>query len=422
MSRFKFIFSIFSFVCACIYMIYWNSNKIEVLYSLCFFNLAYSLIPLIKHKDSPYLGPIFFILSYVVYSLLIGRYLYPDLASSINSVIDYEFDFLGLFILFLFIFGFTFFINEHNEKNIIILPQTRSSKNIAISFLCISMALILQFIFMEPVQGNRGNYSPIYEYSVVFCIPALYYSLRHKYFKFFIILVLIFMIFRDFSLGHRALGVQLTMLIYALYFYKFYTFKRLLICFFIALLIFNYVASFRSDFIFNLDSVFSSISYLLTEQLLASNTAYFAWVASLTFLSVQTLVPFSEIMVNFVNFLISMIIPGTFGESLYTISKEYYQHVNGGILPIYMFYYLNFAAIPFITFILAFYFNLIKTNHKNTFKILLFIYIFVTSPRWLIYAPTGLFRGAAIFSLIVIAIFMFKYLLSLMYLKKIKNV
>jgi len=422
MTKLKFyLILIASFPC-CFYYIYWNSTNIEVLKILCLINLAFSLIPLFLHRRSPYLGPIFLVLSYVIYSIFIGRYFSPELAPAINAVIDYEFDFLGLFITFLFIFFFTFFLKSHQKIVLTIEPVSKSSKNIIISLGCIFVALCLQFIFMERVDGARGNYSPIYEYSIVFCIPALFYSLRNKYFKFFIISILIFMILRDFSLGHRATGVQITLLIYALYLYKFYSLKRFSFSFFLAIFLFNFIASFRNDFIFSFDNLTESMVYLFNDQFLSSSTAFFAWVASLTFLSVQTLVPYSEILTNFLDFIISMIIPGTYGNSLYMISKEYYQHQNGGLLPLYMFYYLNYAAIPFIAIVLAFYFNLIKTKKTTTFKSLLFIYIFVTSPRWLIYSPTGLFRGAAIFSIIILLIFMFKYALNMFYVKRSQNV
>ena len=123
MTKLKFyLILIASFPC-CFYYIYWNSTNIEVLKILCLINLAFSLIPLFLHRRSPYLGPIFLVLSYVIYSIFIGRYFSPELAPAINAVIDYEFDFLGLFITFSFHIFFHIFFKESSKDS----PNYRAS-------------------------------------------------------------------------------------------------------------------------------------------------------------------------------------------------------------------------------------------------------------------------------------------------------
>lgn len=395
-----------------IYAVNWMSVADGILLLLSIINTIVALMGLIRFRKSPFIAPIFLVLAYVTYSITIGRYLFPEIAPNINGVIGLEFDFLGLFIVLLFLSIFSVSLNKSLNTTINISPTSHSSVNTIISVVSIIIALIMQFSFMRAVESGRGEYTPIYEYSIVFCIISLFYSLNSPILKRIILVILGAMILRDFSLGHRATAIQITMLIYALVLTKYYSFKKLISLFCISILIFNLVAAYRASFSFSVDMIFDNLYFSVTEQYFAADTAYFAWVASLTFLSVQNVTPIAEIINNLINFSLSMIVPGTVGSNLYTITKEFYQHANGGILPLYMFYYFSYLAIPITSLVVAAYFNLLSATNHVSFKHLVFIFVFVTTPRWLIYAPTALFRGVALFAIVVVAMFCFKNLLT----------
>ena len=70
-------------------------------------------------------------------------------------------------------------------------------------------------------------------------------------------------------------------------------------------------------------------------------------------LSLQEMSSTVEILANGRDFLLSMVVPGTVGQDLYTITKEHYQHANGGLLPLYLFYYMGFFAVPISAIIVA---------------------------------------------------------------------
>lgn len=395
-----------------LYTLNWMSVADDILVLLSVINTIVALMGLIRFRKSPYIAPIFLVLAYVTYSITIGRYLFPEIAPNINGVIGLEYDFLGLFIVFLFVSIFSISLSKSLNTPVNIGPIIDSQLNDFISVVSIIVALIMQFSFMTAVESGRGEYSPIYEYSIVFCIVSLFYSLNSPRLKIVILAILGAMIIRDFSVGHRATAIQITMLIYALVLTKYYSFKKLISLFCIGVLIFNLVAAYRASFSFSINMIFDNFNFLLTEQYFAADTAYFAWVASLTFLSVQDVTPFAEIINNLRDFLLSMIVPGTVGSNLYTISKEQYQHANGGILPLYMFYYFSYLAIPITSLVVAAYFNLLSTTNNVSFKHLVFLFVFVTTPRWLIYAPTALFRGVALFAIIVLVMFCLKNLLN----------
>ena len=71
-----------------------------------------------------------------------------------------------------------------------------------------------------------------------------------------------------------------------------------------------------------------------------------------------------------------MLVVGTVGESLYAISKKYYAHVNGGILPVYFYYYLGVLAAPISAALVAGYFNLIIAS-RGWDSALSLIYIYI---------------------------------------------
>jgi hypothetical protein len=369
-----------------------------------FVNMALAIFGLLEFRKSPFLGPIWLALSYIFYSITIGRLVVPDIAESINNVIGYQYDLMGQFIIFLFILSLRILLHSDLKKFADIEFPKKNSVNNTIAVAAIFVAITMQFFFSEAVDGGRAAYTPVYEYSVVFCILSVFYARNSLLISLLVSGTIFLMIMRDFYLGHRATALQLSLLIYAVYFSRYYSVRRLMIIFFGSLLLFNLVAAYRSDFELSSATMYESITRLITQQYFAADTAYFAWVASLSFIAVRDLASAGEIFKHSADFLLSMLVVGTVGENLYTISKKYYAHVHGGILPVYLYYYLGFLAAPISSALVAGYLNITVALKGGALRDLLFIYIFSTAPRWLLYSPTPLIRGALIFILVVLSV------------------
>lgn len=378
------------------------------IYSLSYFaigNLIGVSLLFLRHRHSPFLGPLFLLLSYIFYSIWVGRYFQPE-RYPINEIIDYSTDFEGLLILFLFSATFSFFniSGTFNLKKT--LGDNRASTVLAVSLAF--FALSLMYINSTVESDGRGGYTPLYEYSIIFFIFSIYYAFHSgRRLVYFVAFVLLLGVYRDFSLGHRVTGIQLIMVLYVMIFSHYYTYKRGLIGLFSALILGNAVAVYRSDFEFNIFKIIAKTSDVTQSALFASDSAIYAYVASLTFVSMREILNSSQIINYLVDFLIGIFVSGQYGETLYSISREYYAHANGGLLPIYLYFYFGMTAPIFIAVIVISYMKIPEFS-RRTLPTFIFIYIFVTMPRWMIYSPSQLFRGVFLLCLSSFLLFMIR--------------
>ncbi len=360
------------------------------------------------YRKSAFLFPVLFLYAYVLYSIFVGRYYIPENSPVINNVIGNEQDENALFI----VLGVTvvltlmlkdprgFFVFDPNSK------EFASRGSAFLTIIALTVAVLLNVIYLDNSQiGQRADYKPQYEYSVVFYILAFYYSRgMNASFRILVTVIALSFAFRDFYFGHRATGLQILMTSYFFIFSNFYTFKRFILVAVIGSPFMTIVAAYRSNFsIENLN--FETFSALIGGQMLAFDTAYYAYVASLTFLSVREMLQMDQILIHLYNYAVSLVLIGNYGESLYQISKNFYQHSNGGILPFYLYFYLGAAAIPISAILMTSYLNLMSRldlRKNRGFVILIFAYIFATSPRWVMYSPNPLIRGVMIFMIVAL--------------------
>jgi len=384
----------------------------KTLYIAAFINFIIAFGLAMQFKRSPFIFPILFLYAYTLYSIFIGRYYKPEIAP-INIIIDYGYDKSALLIILLVSIILVYLLksskNFHLDFSQVFITK-KTSKYFA--FASLAAGVMMQLLYLDTsIIGERAGYTPEYEYSIVFYIFALYYSHGlNSNAKWAIALVITAFVFRDFYYGHRVTGLQS---LSALYFFRlshFYSFSRFIYVFILGISFMLLVSSYRADFSLDI-SIVEILKSLFGEHMLSLNTAVYAYVASLTFIATRDLLSFEQVLTHLYNFIVSMIIPGTYGQSLYEISKEYYQHANGGILPMYLYFYLGWVSIPLTAVLMSKYMNLIYKLEKKRFKkfyVLIFSYIFVTSSRWIMYSPNQLFRGVLLFS----TVFLFLSLLE----------
>lgn len=380
----------------------------QFLYVPAFINVVASGILAFLYRRSAFIFPVLFLYCYVVYSIFIGRYLVPEIAPRINGIIDYEYDGVGLIIVSATTAFIALLLRPPNNfyRSPLRSDNLTGERNILLSLFCLITGVLIELFFIDrqnTVFGGRASYSPIYEYGVIFYIFSFYFARGyHRIFSYGIGCIAIFFAFRDFSMGHRATGIQLFFVCYFFILSRYYSYKRFLAVCSIGVPLMTAVAVFRGSWSISEMSL-ESLLTLLTTKYLAFDTAYFAYVASLSFVAVRELADMTTLFGQFLDFLGSQIVIGTVGQSLYEISKESYQHANGGILPFYLYYYLGLASIPITAWLIASYFNLIAVATTKTISaqtMMIFSYIFATSPRWLIYSPNQLLRGVLIFFIV----------------------
>lgn len=383
-----------------------DSTDIYVLMIMGTTNFIVSTITLYKNRNSPFGGPLFLFISYILYSILIGRYINPD-DFPINKIIDYNYDATAQLLILIFMA----ILMLNNFKNSILILRPNNINSNIINIISISMALLgflLTLLFTDKGSEGEYGYSPLYEYSIIFFIFSLYYAkFANRITASLVLFLAILVIARDFGMGHRATGLQIALLIYITNFYSFYSFKRLLLVFLPSIFLSHIITIYRINYSLNIEMVISEIMDSFSRNFFASDTSVYAYVASLTFISVHELMSFSELINDSVNFIISQFSYSYYGESLYSISKLYYQHSNGGILPIYLYYYFGLFSIIIPGPLVAYYLKL-GSRPMQEYSFFVFAYIFATFPRWLLYAPTQLMRGVFLLSICSFILFIYK--------------
>lgn len=359
--------------------------------------LTLSLYVTFKSRNNIAIFVMMLFISYCNYSILYGRYINPSIAQ-INKVIkSLHYDGVAINVMLLFITIIYFFLKPINKVDLsagFLMSEKRSNR--IITWGAMGIIVLISLLFYTPDIGNgRAGYSPMYEYSIVFFILGLYYSGKRNTYtvKIFTILLFLFVI-RDFIGGHRVPGLQV-LIVYFLFFVMHKTdYKKVTIISIAGIVFMNTIAIYRSSFIlgdFSIINGFRNIS----EKMFAFDTAYYAYLASLTFVATKDIYSVIERGSQFIEFLSSQVIIGTVGESLYQISRKHFFHANGGILPIYLFYYIGWLGTLLTGILISFYINLIKSvnEHSPGLKKVLTVYIIATVPRWYLYSPNQLLRG-----------------------------
>ena len=364
---------------------------------------------------------VFFFITYCNYSILYGRYINPEIAM-INSVIESSYvDGLGINILLLFLTTILMFLKPIKKIEYdygFLMNENRSNKLISWgAFLVI--ILIGIFFYTPAIDGGRAGYSPLYEYSTIFFIIGFYYSGKRRSItgKALVVLLILYTI-RDFIGGHRVTGLQLMIILFVFFFAYRTNYRKVLLMGFAGIVLMNFVAVYRSTFMLSSTSIARSFNNLY-EKMFAFDTAYYAYLASLTFIATKPLYPIVVRLGQFSDFIVSQILVGTVGESLYEISRKYYSHANGGILPIYFFYYLGWLGTIISGLLVTIYFNLIESVRTSTLglKKVILVYVVATVPRWYLYSPNQLIRGV----ILLIIVYYIAHIVDTIIPKKQKN-
>ena len=289
------------------------------------------------------------------------------------------------------------------------------SSVIAIGYI-LALCGILVFGFAKPsVQGARGSVSAIYEYSILLFIVGYYLFWRYKWYMIISTVLMMMFALQNVIYGERATALQELIIFYVLFINKKQKpdFRKIIPLGICGVLVFTAVGMERANFSFSAEQIGKSID-ALKKSGMTLDTAYAAYFCSLTFIKTEFILPQAERVQIFFNWLLSMVVGGgMIGNcNVPVITRKYFVHYYGGVLPFYgHFHFGYFGAVAF-SLIPAVYLNIIKRfNHsKGAFKCLL-LYFVVTSPRWYLYSPSPLIRGAIlIFIVYFVTIFADKIL------------
>ena len=246
------------------------------------------------------------------------------------------------------------------------------------------------------------------EYSIILIILGYYYCGSSKLCINSITSVSIAYVLLNFLYGGRATGIQimlcLVLCIWANRINNKVLFMGALAVFFFMTLLGMMRANWSMD-----SAALSKVYSRLLDDKFTNDTSYSAYHTSLTFLNYLEVVDWRGRFALFLRFLLSIFVGGSMPNSnLSVITREFYVHSYGGVLPFYMYFYLGYVGLLLVSIYL---FGVMKkaiksSNIHNGLGRCVGIYIASTSLRWYIYSPFQITRG-------VMLMVIFFYLLRL---------
>lgn len=272
------------------------------------------------------------------------------------------------------------------------------SSVIAVAYL-LALCFILLFGFAAPsAAGERGSISAIYEYSILLFIIGYYLFWRYKWYMIISSVLMMLFVLQNVIYGERATALQELIIFYVLFINKKQApdFRKLLPLGICGVLIFTAIGMERANFSLSSEQL-SRTAKSLRQSGMTLDTAYSAYFCSLTFIKTEVIIPQAERIKVFFNWFLSMFIgTGMVGEcNVPVITRKYFMHYYGGVLPFYGHFHFGYIGTNAFSVIPAVYLNIIgKFNQaKGAFKCVL-LYFVVTAPRWYLYSPSPLIRGA----------------------------
>ncbi|WP_195268817.1 hypothetical protein [Eubacterium sp. 1001713B170207_170306_E7] len=368
-----------------------NNNIVSILV------LALSAYLVLENKNNPKLILVYLMLAYFNYSIVLDRYLDISEDAFLNRILDVQT--LGIAINCIFVFMIISFLFSKKRKYIVLRNEFVKERNNILIVLVLILVLIVIFIFGFD-RGNglgtgRGSVSTIYEYSSILFILAYYYSGKKNGLRNMTTIILIVFAFQDLIFGGRVTSLQLAIIFFYFNLAHKFKWKYCIIVFCLGIVLMTMVGIVRGNLATNVNLIGVVQSILKNKFVLDTST--YAFYTSLTFIKVSAITSLNAKVYMLKQFLISMFVGGSVQNSnLPEYTVQFIQHMGGGILPIYMNFYLSWFGTLFSAIIANLY-TFFASYTTNSVKNLILIFFVSSTPRWYLYSPVPLVRGMMLF-------------------------
>lgn len=370
------------------------------------FVLLISIYLVYAYRNNIMLFIIYFALLFFNYSIIIPVYFQTAdvfLFRAIKNDMIYG---IGIYILLFFMLLLLLFkknnINE-SKLNTLDLFENNVHKNILIVILILGILGIIILALILNINVFGYNIGALYEYSILFFILGYFYSGKNSYWKIVLTFILLLYTLITFVDGDRVSVLQMIIASFLLLFHDKVNYKSLLPFILLGILLMTWLGLYSDNIDIKTLTLPQTINFL-KERSFSLDTAYAAYYASLTFVIVKGIVPFSTEITLFGKFLYSLILGGSMAGdfSLPEYTKQYVFHYGGGVLPMYFYFYLGWAGIIIPAALISAFSRRIQNLNKDSsnYSKLLSIYIVSTVPRWYLYSPTSLTRGVLLFTIV----------------------
>ena len=368
---------------------------------IAFFVVITDVIMVYKCRNNWFSLVIAGVIAYYNYSICIAEYIFVFRNTYYTHYYGTEYANKGLIILAAFnlmLFVIMLRISEYSGKrrtDCSILEDNRNNKVIVI-ILSVVLVLIWFFGFKRPEHvGERGTPSTYFEYSIILIILGYYYCGTGKLRMKTLTLISFAYVILNFLYGGRATGVQILLCLALCIWANRISNKMLFVGALIIFFLMTLIGIMRASWTLDSESVSNVYSRLLDNKF-TNDTAYSAYHTSLTFINYLEMVDWRGRVLLFFRFLLSVFVGGSVPSSnLSIITRQFFVHSYGGVLPFYMYFYLGYSGLVIIA---IYMFIILKkviksSNSHNGLGRCIGIYITSTSLRWYVYSPFQITRG-----------------------------
>lgn len=364
-----------------------------------------NLIMTYRSRRNWYTLIISLVVLYYNYSICMAEYisvidntLFTSYAGS--QIADSGIKILLLFSILLYIVMIAVNRQDFSQHQSCIVIDNNKDNNLIVLGLSIILGLIWLFGFGRPEHiGDRGSPSTYFEYSIILIILGFYYSGSSKYRYALFTIISIAYVILNFMYGGRATGIQIIICFLMCTCIDKINRIWLIVGGLAVFFLMTIIGSFRGSWSLNVESVTSTWDSLIDSKFV-NDTAFSAYHTSMTFLDYLSYCDWTNRLNLFFRFLLYVFLGGSVANSnLSLITRKFFIHYFGGVLPYYFYFYLGFIGI--VIFVVYFYFilsSIVKRRHTSSFWKCAGIYIAATSFRWYIYSPAQITRGLFLFT------------------------
>lgn len=386
-----------------------GKNVSPIIISVCI--LLEMLYCLVRVRRNRLLLVVYGVIAYSCYSICSANYLNHidgTMYTAVSNTVEAQF---ALALLQLFI-SILILLLPKEVKPFgygIQLPTVLQCNTVLISVLAIVLSLICIYGFGRPdtLGGDRGSPSAIYEYSTILFIAAFYFAGENRIARRILLVILIIYAFQNLAFGGRVTAVQLILIAFFFLFNRKVSTTMFVVMagiFFVGMIGYGAVRTAVWDTGIK-GLVEGFLSYCSNG--LAWDTAYSSWYTSITFVRFDDLITDAQHAYYFKQWLLSIFLGGSSipDSSLAALTKPYFFHYDGGILPIYLWFHFGIAGVIIAAVLVSIFaswtnrvekLNTRENQSKNIVKEalpLILTYFVITSPRWFLYSPSQITRG-----------------------------
>jgi hypothetical protein len=369
------------------------TNKLDALAVLLL-----SILILFKSKENLPLFLMFFFIFYCNYSITIGEYIISgSLSVPMTQVKNPEIYGITIRVVLVFMAIITLFFNS--RKFDIKKDRLEPEEHVVAFYLTISAII---FVLLTGVNrgGSFTSYSVritvFYEYGKLLFLFAYYFLGKSKIRKLIFVLLILIYVLQDFYYGGRVTSLQiLTLFLVTLWCHKL-TIKNIISYGFLGILLSSLVSAYRSSYSIEGIRIIGTLQSLISK-VFVFDTATFAYYASATHIAAAQTINYSTRLSSLWSFLTSIFIgsrTSAVTADVTAYARELgFKNYGGGLIPTHFYFWMGWIGVVLIGIIVVYLLNTLKFE-ENTFHKIILISIIMNVPRWYLYSPNQLFRGA----------------------------